>query len=388
MAGAIFILTLVGGLFLWAGQEEKPPDRSVYEIPGTVISVDNTRLQGTGLTALGVQFLEVVLTGDPFKGTMVSADNHMMGQWDLDEVYVKGDHILVAVQARAGKVISRAKAINTYRQNWELILFGLFALLLVAYAGVIGLKALASFLAVLLILWFFFLPGLLSGTPPLLLSFRVLVLLSAVIVFSVAGLTRKGLAAFLGTLSGLLVTLGLTSFFGSMFELGGMTAPFASTLVLTGHFRLDMQGIFYSAVLLGASGAAMDIAMDISASMDEIKAKRPDMGMGELVRSGLTIGRTVIGTMTTTLLLAYSGGYLTMLMLFVSQETSFTRIINMKLVAAEIFRVLMGSIGLVMVAPVTALLAGFLLCLPKFRGKPKPGLNIPVKSGSGGDASE
>ncbi len=107
----------------------------------------------------------------------------------------------------------------------------------------------------------------------------------------------------------------------------------------------------------------MDIAMDVSASMDEIKIKCPEIRMGELVRSGLTIGRTVIGTMSTTLLLAYSGGYLTMLMIFVSQDTSFTRIINMKIVAAEIFRVLMGSIGLIIVALVTALVAGFLLCL-------------------------
>ena len=363
LLAAIFCLALAGGFFLWVCLEKEPPDKSVYEIPGTVISVDNSELHGTGFTAIGVQLLEAVLTGGPFKGTVVEADNHMMGQWDMDEIYAKGDHILLAVQAQDGKVTSRAKAINTYRQHWELILFGLFALLLVAYAGVVGLKALASFVAVLLILWFFFLPGLLSGTPPLLLSFWVLILLSGVIIFSVAGLTRKGLAAFLGTLSGLFVTLGLTFFFGNMFKLGGMTAPFASTLILTGHFRLDMQGIFYSAVLLGASGAAMDIAMDISVSMAEIKAKRPDIDMGELIRSGLTIGRTVIGTMTTTLLLAYSGGYLTMLMLFVSQETSFTRILNMKLVAAEIFRVLMGSIGLLMVAPVTALLAGFLLCI-------------------------
>lgn len=368
LLAAIFCLALAGAFFLWReGLEDKPPYRSVYEIPGTVILVDNSKLQGTGLTSLGVQSLEVVLTGAPFKGKVVRADNHMMGQWDLDEIYVKGDHILLAVQAQGGEVTSRAKAINTYRQHWEFILFVLFVLLLVAYAGIIGLKALASFMAVLLIIWFFFLPGLLRGIPPLFLSFWMLIFLSGVIIFSVAGFTRKGTAAFLGTLSGLFVTLGLTFFFGKMLKLNGMTAPFASTLILTGHFRLDMQGIFYSAVLLGASGAAMDIAMDISASMDEIKVKRPDMGMEELVRSGLTIGRTVIGTMATTLLLAYSGGYLTMLMLFVSQETSFTRIINMKLVAAEIFRVLMGSIGLLMVAPVTALLAGFLLCIPKLQ---------------------
>ncbi len=80
----------------------------------------------------------------------------------------------------------------------------------------------------------------------------ILILLAAVIIFSVAGLSKKGLAAFLGTLTGLFVTLGLTLFFGGVLKIGGMTSPFASTLILTGHFRLDIQGIFYSAVLLGA----------------------------------------------------------------------------------------------------------------------------------------
>lgn len=362
------IFVLACGFYLWEGRKNSP--NPTLETTGTVISVDNSRLQGTGLATLGVQELEVVLTGGPFKGSLVRADNHMMGQWDLDEIYGKGDHILLAVRIEDGKPGARAKAINTYRQNWELILFGLFALLLVAYAGKTGLKALVSFVAVLLIIWLFFLPGLLKGIQPMILSVWTLIFLSGVIVFSVAGFTRKGLAAFLGTLFGLFVTLGLTVFFGKMLKLGGMTAPFASTLILTGQFRLDMQGIFYSAVLLGASGAAMDIAMDISASMNEIKVKRPDMGVSELVRSGLTIGRTVIGTMATTLLLAYSGGYLTMLMVFVSQDTSFTRIINMKLVAAEIFRVLMGSVGLLMVAPVTAVLAGFLLCARRYQPGP------------------
>jgi uncharacterized membrane protein len=115
--------------------------------------------------------------------------------------------------------------------------------------------------------------------------------------------------------------------------------------------------------MLGASGAAMDIAMDISVSMNEIKIKRPDIGVQELIQSGFNVGRMVIGTMATTLLLAYSGGYLTMLMVFVSQDTSFTRIVNMKLVAAEIFRILIGSIGLLMVAPVTAIIAGVLLTI-------------------------
>jgi uncharacterized membrane protein len=122
---------------------------------------------------------------------------------------------------------------------------------------------------------------------------------------------------------------------------------------------LNMQHIFYAAIIMGASGAAMDIAMDVCASMEEIKKKKPDIDRKTLIQSGFNVGRAVIGTMTTTLLLAYSGGYLTLLMLFMSKNTSFARMINLKIVAAEIMRTIVGSIGLVLVAPITAIVAGF-----------------------------
>ena len=141
----------------------------------------------------------------------------------------------------------------------------------------------------------------------------------------------------------------------------GMTASYAQTLAFSGNLHLSMRDIFYAAIVIGASGAAMDIAMDVAASMQEVKDKKPDIAIMELIQSGFNVGRAVIGTMTTTLLLAYSGGYLTLLMLFVTKNSSFARILNLKIVAAEIMRTLIGSIGLVLVAPITAIVAGWIL---------------------------
>ena len=125
----------------------------------------------------------------------------------------------------------------------------------------------------------------------------------------------------------------------------------------------------------------MDIAMDIAAAMDEIRLKKPDITPRELIRSGFTVGRQVIGTMTTTLLLAYSGGYLTLLMVFRVKDPSFMRMINLKIVSAEILRTLIGSIGLVMVAPITALLGGLIMLgLAGQTHSLKEGLHIPDKS--------
>ena len=104
----------------------------------------------------------------------------------------------------------------------------------------------------------------------------------------------------------------------------------------------------------------MDLAMDIAASIHEVKNKKPDIAFGELFLSGMSVGRSVIGTMTTTLLLAYSGGYTAMLMNFMSQGLRLKQIFNLSFVASEILNVFVGSLGLVAVAPLTAVIGAFL----------------------------
>ena len=104
----------------------------------------------------------------------------------------------------------------------------------------------------------------------------------------------------------------------------------------------------------------MDLAMDISAAMHEIREKHPAISIKEHIASGLSVGRSVIGTMTTTLLLAYSGSYIAMLMLFMGQGVPLINIFNLNFVAAEILNTIVGSFGLVTVAPITAVAGGII----------------------------
>ena len=105
----------------------------------------------------------------------------------------------------------------------------------------------------------------------------------------------------------------------------------------------------------------MDLAMDIAAGVDEVALHNPSLPPRALFASGLRIGRSVVGTMTTTLLLAYSGGYITLLMMFAVQGNSMLEILNNPLVAAETVKTLIGSFSLVLVAPFTAIFSGWLL---------------------------
>ena len=122
---------------------------------------------------------------------------------------------------------------------------------------------------------------------------------------------------------------------------------------------VDLSCLLYTSI--GASGAVMDLSVDITSAIYEVVEKRPDLNWKEAARSGVNVGRAAMGTMTTTLLFAYSGGYIALLMVFMAQGTPVDHILNYKYVAAELIHTVIGSFGLVTVAPFTALCGGLFL---------------------------
>lgn len=356
----ILMAGIVVCFFMMPEQQGSKTTLDVTEVKAQVLHVDDTEVQSSGMSHIGYQTLEVKILEGPFKGEAVSAVNSLVGQTDIENLFEEGDVIIAAVFLKNG-AIDYVEAVDLFRQNTLIALFALFVIALLLYAGVIGIKALISFVFTVFIIWEVLIQQILDGYNPLITTTYTIVLLSAIIIFMVAGINRKGCTAFLGTISGLFVTLFVTFYFGWEIGLFGMTQPYVNNLIFSGYYHLDIRQIFYSAVLLGASGASMDIAMDIAASMSEVKNKKPDICPKELITSGFNVGRHVVGTMATTLLLAYSGGYLTLLMIFKVKEPSVMRMINMKIVAAEIMRTLVGSIGLVVVAPITAIVGGIII---------------------------
>ena len=135
----------------------------------------------------------------------------------------------------------------------------------------------------------------------------------------------------------------------------------SESLLYAGYQDLNLTRIFMASIFIGASGAIMDLSVDITSAVYEVVEKRPDIGWKEAVKSGMNVGRAAMGTMTTTLLLAYSGGYIALLMVFMAQGTPLINILNYKHVAAEMIHTVIGSFGLVTVAPFTALCAGVFL---------------------------
>ena len=169
------------------------------------------------------------------------------------------------------------------------------------------------------------------------------------------------MTAFAGAFLGILTSCVLGVIFTARLHIHGAVMPFAEPLLYSGFNHLNLTHIYMAGVFVASSGAVMDLAMDVAASMTEVVKENPDVSRRELIWCGVRVGRSVVGTMTTTLLLAYSGGYVTLLMAFMAQGIPLGATFNFIYVAAEILKTLVGSFGLVAVAPFTAFVGGMLL---------------------------
>ncbi len=326
---------------------------------GEVIRVDDN-VQQLGMIKKGHQQVTVKLLDGRFEGRVVTGENPLMGRLDIDKLYRVGDRVLMVLTLNQAGEIIFVNPQDHYRLSLELALFGLFALLLLAFGGWTGARALLSFVFAGVMIWKVLAPLLLKGVDPLFLSMSMVAGLSAAVIFLVAGPTPKGLVAFLGAFMGVLTCCALALWAAERFHVHGAVMPFAETLLYSGFGHLDLTKIYIAAVFLAASGAVMDLAMDVSASMHEVILNNPTISRAEAVKSGFRVGRAVVGTMTTTLLLAYSGGYVTLLMAFMAQGVPLANMFNLIYVAAEILKTVVGSFGLVTVAPFTAVIGALI----------------------------
>ncbi len=355
---AVFSLLCVGLWFLDLTPPHPPPEGTKER--ARVLTVDNSQLVQLGLLHTGTQLLTVEVLSGRFAGETFPAANELRAQIELDKLFKPGDIALVGILNHAipGKTMINAQ--DHYRLGWSAVLFGLFGVLLLLFGRLTGFKALLSFVFSCMVVWKVLVPLCMDGFPAMWLTIGCVTVLTAVIVFLVAGWTRKFLAAFAGSMLGVLSGCFLAALFTSLFKINGAVMPYSQALLYSGYEYLNLSDIYIGGIILASSGAVMDLGMDVAAGIEELSHHNPDLSSRELIASGLRIGRSVVGTMTTTLLLAYAGGYLTLMMAFAAQGTSPVDFINNPYVASEMVKTLVGSFALVLVAPFTAFAGGLI----------------------------
>ncbi len=329
-------------------------------VSARVLEVDDTQIRSNGLSVHGEQICEVEILKGKFKGERAKGTNLLIGKLEMDKIFVPGDKIFVVIDYDS-EGITYVNLVDHYRLDWEIILSIGFILILVLFAGGIGFRAVLSFIVTILMLWKVLIPLFLKGYNPIIVALFITIFLTTIIIMLVYGRDRRSLAAISGSLCGTVITCVLAVVFVGQFKLHGAIMPYSENLLYSGYQYLNLTQIFTASIYVASAGALMDVAVDITSAVHEITLNNPNLSKKEAIKSGLNVGRAIMGTMTTTLLLAYSGGYIALLMVFMAQGTPLLNILNLKYVSSEILHTIIGSFGLVTVAPFTAITSGLLL---------------------------
>ncbi len=351
----LMVLLISAGLFL-IGQKQHA-DR--ISVTARIIELqDDTELKG-GWLKVGRQIITAKIGKGRFQGQTIRVDNHLAGDLLSDRYVNVNDQAVFNLSLKNGS-ISKVRLVDYNRQRWHLFLFVVFAVLLLIFARGTGLRAFASFVFTIAVLFKILLPAILIGVDPLFLCVGLAAVVAMVTLLLVAGFSIRSLAAIIGVCCGMLLTAILTVSVGAGLKLDGMTSEYAVTLLFSGQGHLDLDRIFWGAIILGASGAMVDVSIAVATAVEQVSLANPHSSAASLVRSGFEVGRAALGTMVTTLLLAYTGCSIFLLLLFQASGAHLSRFLNYNFVSAEILRTLCGSVGMIMVAPITAIIAGIL----------------------------
>ncbi len=235
----------------------------------------------------------------------------------------------------------------------------IFAALVVATGRWQGVRALAGLAASLAIVVFFLVPAILEGSSPTQVALVGALAVMLTTLTLTHGLSFKTLAAILGTAISLVLTLLLANVFTDLVHLTGLASEEASYLRAT-QGQLSLQGLLIAGMVIAALGVLDDLTVSQSSTVMALRRANPAMGFRELFRSGIGVGHDHIAATVNTLVLAYAGASLPVLLLFNLADTSLPEAVNFESVAEAIVAMLVGSIGLIAAVPVTTALAALL----------------------------
>lgn len=333
-----------------------------------VEEVDNSKLIDTGLIRTGQQVCSVKILSGKFKGQLTEGWNMLGGSLSQDKLFRPGDIVQAIVHyetSESGTVFYSVNLIDYYRLKVEFILAVAFAVFLISFAGMTGIRSVFSFVITILVLWKILVPFYLKGFNPIMTGIVVVATMTFIILALVYGFDKRLVSAFSGSMTGILFAAILSFVFTKKFHIHGAVMANSESLLYSGFQNLNLTQIFMASVFIGASGSVMDLSVDITSAVNEVVTTARKKGVPvtkrEAVKSGMAVARAAMGTMTTTLLLAYSGTCIALLMVFMAQGTPVYNILNNNVVSAEIINTIAGSFGLAMTAPITALISGTVL---------------------------
>lgn len=371
MKKTIFLIVMIITLGLFVifttnSKADEDQDRSFEK--GRVLAIED-EISDLGFISK-IQHCTVEILSGTFKGDIVEIENVLSDSYVMDiDVKVDQKVLLTIEQYPDGHV--EYYIASEVRDSYILALVIIFALVLILVGKRQGLKTILTLMVTVFFVYLVELPLLLKGYHAVWVTVLVAFFITVNTVTIISGLTKKGFAAIIGTLFGVVMAGGISIFVSHQVKLTGMSSEEAVMLMNIDGVTFNFQHLLFAAILLGALGAVMDVAMSIASSIDAVHSVNPNLSRKDLFKSGMGVGRDVMGTMSNTLILAYTGSMLPLLLLFMAHNDDFGRLINLDVMATEVIRSIAGSIGLVLTIPFTAFIMVMFIKDKRFSSKMK-----------------
>lgn len=330
-------------------------DGSTYET-GVVTKITQDNIDENGVRA-GNQQVVVRLTSGKYRGKeypATSTDGYLYGA-----TCKVGTRVTVSVSSYKDTV---ACSIYNYNREPLLVVFLLcFCALVIAVGGRKGVSALVGLFYTFICVLFFYLPLLYLGCDPILAAVLCCLIVTFFTLILLGGFSKKTLAAVIGTMAGCLFAGLVAKIFGSVMHLSSYNLGSIETLLFVQeNSKLRLGNLLFSGILISSLGAVMDVAMSIASSMSEIDYHSPDLPLSELFRSGINVGRDMMGTDVNTLVLAFVGNSTSALICYYAYAMPHRQLLNSYFMGIQILQGLSGTFGVVFTVPLVSLTTALL----------------------------
>lgn len=359
LVALVAVAAAVGLAALWPGDadvaEEPVPGSSTEEVDATLLEVRELAEDPDDIAMTpGAERVEIAArvqsTGEVVRFEMVD---------ETGDMFAAGQAVKLAVMDQPDQPTTYAVS-DFQRGRPLLLLTALFVGAVLVFSRLQGLRALLGVALTLLVIAGFVVPAILDGGNPVLVALVGAVTIMVTTLYLSHGYSQKTTAAVVGTVLALALTAALAVTFVSAASLTGLASEDARLANVTVG-GLSLQGLLLAGIIIGALGVLDDVTMSQSSTVFELARANPATRFAELVRGALNVGRDHITATVNTLFLAYAGAGLPLLILFATGDQPLGSILTSELVAVEIVRALVGSLGLIAAVPITTALAAALV---------------------------
>lgn len=355
IAGILFLIFLMQYNKIEKTELLSTEGRTFEKAVVTEVVSDNLTENGN---RVGNQTVRLKLCSGKFKNEEVeaiSSSSYLFGA-----TCKKGMKVIALVSESQGEVIA-----SVYSADREFSLYFMIAVFLLAIILIGGKKGAASVLGLgftIVCVLFLFLPMIYRGVSPILSAVVVAVITTVVTIYLISGISVKSLTAISGTVTGVVMAVIFAVIFGKVTQITGYNVSDIEELIyLEEKTAIKINELLFAGILIASLGAVMDVGMSIASTLQEIYSRRPDLGMWELFKSGMNVGKDMMGTMSNTLILAFAGGSLNTLVFIFAYNYSYHQIINMYSIGIELMQGISASMGVILTVPFTSLAGAFFI---------------------------